>query len=112
MSNAVNALSAYLEKRETKYVDIEELGAGGKPLRLYYKPFTTGEMIEVRKKHEDISHPDAMIDLIIKKALDEAGDRAFTLEHKMMLKKLPPELIYKIGTPMMLAGTVEGAEGN
>ena len=112
MSKSVDALSAYLAKRETKYVDIDELGAEGEPLRLYYKPFTTGEMIQVQKQHKDISTPEALIDLIVKKALDADGEKVFTIEHKMMLKQLPPELIYKMATPMMLVTDVEDMAGN
>lgn len=112
MSYFEDAIKAYLEKRETKYVDVEELGAEGKPLRLYYKPFTMGEMIDLRKKHADISDGEAMIDLIVRKSMDENGQRLLTVEHKMILRLLPPEVVYKIGTPMMLTATVEDAEGN
>jgi hypothetical protein len=46
------------------------------------------------------------------KALKEDGEKAYTIEHKPKLKRIPHEVIYKISAPMMSAGSIEEAEGN
>lgn len=114
MSTAADALKAYLEAEKTEYVDVQELGAKGKPLRLFYTPFSGLDMAAIQRKHDDFPSTkiEAMFDVIIQKALTEDGEKAFTLEHKPMLRRLPHELIYKIAVPMFSSTSVEEHEGN
>jgi len=114
MSTAADALKAYLEAEKTEYVDVPELGAKGKPLRLFYTPFSGLDMSTIQRKHDDFPSTkiEAMFDVIIQKALTEDGEKAFTLEHKPMLRRLPHELIYKIAVPMFSSTSVEEHEGN
>ena len=114
MSTAADALKAYLEAEKTEYVDVPELGAKGKPLRLFYTPFSGLDMATIQRKHDDFPSTkiEAMFDVIIQKALTEDGEKAFTLEHKPMLRRLPHELIYKIAVPMFSSTSVEEYEGN
>jgi hypothetical protein len=113
MSNPIDALDDYLSNIETRHIEVT-LRAGAKPLRVYYTPMTSGEMSTIQRKHSDFpsANIEALIDLIILKALKEDGEKAYTIEHKPKLKRIPHEVIYKISAPMMSAGSIEEAEGN
>ena len=67
MSTAADALKAYLEAEKTEYVDVPELGAEGKPLRLFYTPFSGLDMANLQRKHDDFPSTkiEAMFDLWI-----------------------------------------------
>ena len=114
MTTAANALKAYLEAEKTEYVDVPELGADGEPLRLFYTPFSGLDMATIQRKHDDFPSTkiEAMFDVIIQKAQDESGEKAFTVQHKPMLRRLPHELIYKMAVPMFSSTSVEEHEGN
>ena len=43
--------------------------------------------------------------------MDENGEKAFTVQHKPMLRRLPHELIYKMAVPMFSSTSVEEHEG-
>ena len=114
MSTAVEALKAYIGSLDTKCVEVPEMGAEGEPLRLYYTPFNGVDMAQMQRKHKDFPSIDieAMVDVILMKALTSDGEKAFGLDDKPLLRRLPQELIFRIATPFLSSTTVEEHEGN
>tara|TARA_B100001939_G_scaffold332982_1_gene332494 strand:- start:1038 stop:1379 length:342 start_codon:yes stop_codon:yes gene_type:complete len=113
MHDPLEALEDYLSNVETKSVEVK-LRAGAKPLRLFYTPMTSGEMSQIQKKHPDFPSTsiEALIDLIIIKAMNEDGSKAYTIEHKPKLRRIPHQAVYEIAGPMMASATEEQLEGN
>jgi hypothetical protein len=57
---------------------------------IYATPLSVKEMSKLQKKHGDFlgtDNDEALVDLIIMKVLDEAGDPEFTVAHKPMLMR-------------------------
>ncbi len=73
-----------------RLANIEEWGEGGKPAVLYALPLSVMDMSWVQKRHKDFLNSmqvEGMVDLIIRKAEDKKGEKAFTLEDKPTLMR-------------------------
>ena len=71
-------------------VSVEEWGEDGKPAVLYALPLSVLDMAWVQRRHKEFitsMQVEGMVDLIIRKVQDEAGDKAFTLEDKPVLMR-------------------------
>jgi len=81
-------IAARRAEQQRGFVDVEEWGDEGKPLRLYFMPVTVRDVEKLQRKHKDfLSNPTlgSMVDLIIDKAEDEKGEKAFTIEDRPIL---------------------------
>ncbi len=69
---------------------VEEWGEDGKPAVLYALPLSVMDWSWVQKKHKDFLNAmqvEGMVDMIIRKAEDKKGEKAFTLEDKPILMR-------------------------
>jgi hypothetical protein len=81
-------IAANRANKERGFVDVEEWGEEGKPLRLFFTQVSARDIEKVQRKHKDFlsnTTMSAMVDMMIEKCEDEAGERAFTLEDKPVL---------------------------
>lgn len=113
-------VNAIVERAKAHYADqgyktheVPEWGDGDEPLIVYFTPMTPAEqqaMVSVRDREGTVI---ASVDLVIRKALDENGDRIFTLEDKQALKtRVDVEVLAGIAAAMLDAPTVEDQAGN
>lgn len=108
-------IAAKRAEQERGYVEIEEWGEDGQPLRLYFMPVSARDIEQVQRKHKDfINSPtmSAMVDLIVRKCQDEKGDFAFTIEDKSILLGEPLGVIAKVFSAIFEATSVEEHEKN
>ncbi len=69
---------------------VEEWGEDDKPAVLYALPLSVMDWSWIQKKHKDFLNSmqvEGMVDMIIRKAEDKKGDKAFTLEDKPTLMR-------------------------
>jgi hypothetical protein len=100
---------------ETRSVEVAEWGDDGEPAIVYYAPLTAGEIDKVARKHKGFPETwtfDSMIELIVMKARDSAGEQMFTIEHKPVLRRETAAVISKVAGSMMRAKSVDEQEGN
>ena len=72
---------------------------GGEEVTLHARPLTGADMSYITRKHPEFMlkpSMDGMVDLIIRKATDEAGDRAFTVADRVAMTRLTVEKIGEI----------------
>ena len=96
--------------KDRRVIEVPEWGDDA-PVLLYVGAITAGDMDRLQRKHKDFLNNmtiAGMIDLIIAKAEDKDGNRAFTLEDKMTLMREPVNLIADIAGKMF--GDVESVE--
>ena len=108
-------IAARRAEQERSFAEVEEWGEADQPLRLYFGPVTARDIEKVQRKHpkfmSDTSMA-AMVDMIILKCEDEAGEKAFTLEDKPILMGEPVGVIAKVFGNVFSADSVEDHEKN
>lgn len=80
--NAADRIIAHYKAHQRQYTDVPEWAdAGGVPLRIYWKLMTVAEA-------ESFAKTDAQMDLdiFVRFARDEKGDKLFDIEDKLRLK--------------------------
>jgi len=108
-------IAAKRAEEQRSFVDVDEWGEADEPLRLYFTTVSARDMEQIQRKHKDfINNPtmSAMIDMIIRKCEDEAGEKAFTLEDKSILLGEPLNLIAKVFGAVLESVTIEEHEKN
>lgn len=91
----------------TPHIDIPEWTVDGKPIRIFWKPITCIEQDEIR------AGDNTDLEIFIKKAMTENGEKMFSIEDKMEIKRLvAPQIITRVAIKMMLLPSVEDAEKN
>jgi hypothetical protein len=108
-------IAANRANKERGFVDVEEWGEEGKPLRLFFTQVSARDIEKVQRKHKDFlsnTTMSAMVDMMIEKCEDEAGERAFTLEDKPVLMGEGVGVIAKVFGAVFAAGSVEDHEKN
>jgi hypothetical protein len=69
---------------------------GGQTVTLYSKPLSPADTDAISKKHKDfVSSPNfgGMVDAIIRKAVDEDGNKLFNAKHRPLLLKMQVDKI-------------------
>ena len=92
-------IAANRAARERRSVEVAEWGEDDAPLLIYYSDVSAREIEKIRNKHKDfLNNPSmsAMVEIIIMKAENEAGDKIFTLEDKPVLMGEPVDLVANI----------------
>jgi hypothetical protein len=81
---AIERAKAHFAEQDVKVIEVAEWGEDDKPLKIYSKPLTLAETSKLYKmsKEDDLT---MMAYLLIYKALDENGDKLFTLDDKSSL---------------------------
>ena len=93
LGERIAAASASIDAR---MMEVPEWGDDKGPLKLYYHPVSGSDISRVQRKYKDfLSNPsmDAMVELIIIKAIDANDEKMFGLEDKAILNRQPAGLI-------------------
>jgi len=107
-------IAAKRAERERGSVEVEEWGDDA-PLLLYFSEVTARDIERIQRKHKDfLSMPtlSAMVETIILKAEDEAGEKVFTLEDKPILMGETIGIIAKVFGAILGSTDVEEHEKN
>jgi len=108
-------IAAKRAEQERSIAEVEEWGEAGEPLRLYFGPVTARDIEKVQRKHPNFMSETsmaAMVEMIINKCEDEAGEKAFTLEDKPILMGEPVGVIAALFGKVFSAESVEDHEKN
>jgi|TARA_R100001198_G_C5204159_1_gene192042 hypothetical protein len=108
-------IAAKRAEEERGFLDVEEWGEGDQPQRLYFTTVSARDMEQIQRRHKDfINNPtmSAMIDLIIRKCEDDAGEKVLTIEDKPALMGEPLNLIAKVFGAVLESVTIEEHEKN
>ena len=90
-------------QRDRRVIDVPEWGEDDTPLSVYVGAITAGDIDKLQRKHKNFLNDmtiAAMVDLIIMKAEDQAGERLFSLEDKPVLMRDDFALIARIAGDM------------
>lgn len=103
-------IAAKRAEKERKVIEIAEWGEGGDPLRLYSSDVTARDLDKIQRKHpgflSDVTMA-GMVEVIIDKCELETGDKAFTLEDKVILMGEPISVITKVFGEVFTSDSVE-----
>ena len=92
-------IAAKRAEQQRGFSDVEEWGEADNPLRLYFTQISARDIEKVQRKYSNfLAEPSmsAMVEMIIVKCEDEAGEKAFTLEDKAVLLGEPVGVIAKV----------------
>jgi hypothetical protein len=108
-------IAAKRSEQERSFAEVEEWGEADEPLRLFFGPVTARDIEKVQRKHPNFltnTTMGAMVEMIIAKCEDEAGEKAFTLEDKPILMGEPINVIAKLFGNVFASDSVEDHEKN
>lgn len=108
-------IAARRSEQQRSFADVEEWGDAGKPLRLFFASVTARDIERVQRKHPNFltnTSMAAMVELIIAKCENEAGEPAFTIEDKPILMGEPINVIAGLFGNIFGATSVEEHEKN
>lgn len=92
-------IAAKRAEQQRGFSDVEEWGEADNPLRLYFTQVSARDIEKVQRKYPNFlaeTGMSAMVEMIIVKCEDEAGEKAFTLEDKAILLGEPVNVIAKV----------------
>jgi hypothetical protein len=102
-------------EHERSIAEVEEWGEADQPLRLYFGPVTARDIEKVQRKYPSFmteTSMSAMVEMIINKCEDEAGEKAFTIEDKPILLGEPVGIIAKLFGNVFSSDSIEDHEKN
>ena len=108
-------IAARRAEQERSFVDVSEWGDEGKPLRLFFSAVSARDIERVQRKHKDfLANPtmSAMVEMIISKCEDDAGEAAFSIADKPVLMGETIMVIGKVFSGIFDTITVEEHEKN
>jgi len=108
-------IAANRAEKTRNFVDVKEWGEGETPLRLYFTEVSARDIEKVQRKYPGfLSDPSmsAMVEMIILKSEDEAGEKAFTLDDKPILLNETVAPIAKVFGGIFNVSGVEDHEKN
>ena len=97
--------------KTTKRVEVEEWGDDNEPMVLFATPLNCGEFNKLQRKHPDFLNNmtiEGLVDLILLKAMDENGDKAFDVGDKPILMRQPVNVVSNVARQLM--GEMQGVE--
>ena len=97
--------------KNTVRVEVSEWGDEDEPMVLFATPLNAGEFSRLQKKHPNFltnMSIEGLVDLIIMKALQESGDKAFDVGDKPVLMRQPVNVISEVAGQLM--GEVNNVE--
>jgi hypothetical protein len=115
MSKFAEQIAANRAARERNFIDVDEWGAEGNPLRIYYTAVTGSDIDKVSRKYKDFtSNPSiaGMVEMIIIKAQTEDGEKMFSLDDKPTLLREPIGVLTNVFGVVFNAVSVEEQEKN
>lgn len=109
---AIERAKSHFAEQDVKVIEVAEWGEENKPLKIYAKPLTLAETSKLYKmsKNDDLT---MMAYVLIYKALDENGDKLFTLDDKgSLLNNVDQEILVKVATQIMGQEPIEDVKKN
>jgi hypothetical protein len=88
----------------TKRVEVEQWGDENEPMVLFATPLNCGEFGKIQRKHPDFLNNmtvEGLVDLIILKAMDGDGAKAFDIGDKPVLMRQPVGLVSEVAGQLM-----------
>ena len=98
---AIERAKTHFAEQDVRVIKVPEWGEEDKPLEIYSKPLTLSETSKLYKmsKNDELS---MMAYVLIYKALDENGDKLFTLDDKgSLLNNVDQEVLVRVATQIM-----------
>ena len=98
---AIERAKTHFAEQDVKVIKVPEWGEEDNPLEIYSKPLTLSETSKLYKmsKNDDLA---MMAYVLIYKALDENGDKLFTLDDKgSLLNNVDQEVLVRVATQIM-----------
>lgn len=97
--------------KNTVRVEVVEWGDEDEPMVLFATPLNAGEFSRLQKKHPNFltnMSIEGLVDLIIMKALQENGEKAFDIGDKPILMRQPVNVVSDVAGQLM--GEVNNVE--
>lgn len=100
---AIERAKAHFKSLTTKVIEVPEWGDETGPLMVYVEPFTLKDKSKLQSvSRASGSDVDALVELIVLKALDANGDKLFTIEDKPALRNMvDATVLERISTEIM-----------
>ena len=107
--NVIDRAKSHFESLGTQSIEVPEWkDDDGKPTIVYWNPITLSEKNKLFKKSDNLSDVSILADILIMKALDKDGNKAFTLEDKIVLMhKVDSDVLSRLATAMVQAISVD-----
>ena len=89
---------------DTKRVEVEQWGDENGPLVLFVTPLSCGDFNKIQRKHPNFLNDmkiEALVDIIILKALDANGEKAFDVADKPVLMRQPVGVVTAVAGDLM-----------
>ena len=99
--SAIDNAKKHFAEQDVKVIEVFEWGEDDKALKIYSKPLTLAETSKLYKmsKEDDLT---MMAYVLIYKALDEAGEKIYTIEHKHdLLNNVDSGVLVRVATEVM-----------
>ena len=92
----------HFDSLETRIIEVPEWGEDeDNPLKIYCKPITLSETSKFMKLAKD-DEVQLLVYVLIYKALDEAGEKLFTIaDKKALLEKVDRDVLIRVSSEMM-----------
>jgi hypothetical protein len=112
--NVIDRAKSHFESLGTQSIEVPEWkDDDGKPTIVYWNPVTLSEKNKLFKKSDNLSDVSILADILIMKALDKDGNKAFTLEDKIVLMhKVDSDVLSRLATAMVQAISVDEVKKN
>ncbi len=108
----IDRAKAHFDTLDVKKIIVPEWGEDDKPLEIYAKPLTLQETQKLWAMAKD-SEMTMLAYVLIYKALDENGDKIFTLEDKQaLLTKVDRNVLIRVSNEIMAEAQPEEVKKN
>jgi hypothetical protein len=105
--SVIERAKAHFKSLTTKVIEVPEWGDETGPLLIYVEPFTLKDKAKLQAvSRSSGSDVDALVELIVLKALDSAGDKMFKIDDKHALRNsVDANIIERISSEIMRVDT-------
>ena len=99
--SAIDNLVAHYKSKGQKLIKVPEWGDGEQPMKIFCEPITLFDMKKFMRLAKD-DEVEMLVYVLIYKALDENGDKHFTVEHKnKLLNHVDSSVLVRVATEIM-----------
>mgnify|MGYP003628983743 FL=1 len=107
--SVIDIAKSHFENFGTQSVEVPEWkNEDGNPVILYWNPITLSEKNKLLKKSDTLNDVSLLADVLLMKALDKHGEKAFKAEDKLaLMHKTDPDVLTRISTLMVQAPSID-----
>jgi hypothetical protein len=99
--SAIDNAVAHYKSISTKIIEVPEWGDGEQPLKIYCEPITLFDMKKFMRLAKD-DEVEMLVYVLIYKALDEKGEKLYTIEHKnKLMNQVDSSVLVRVATEIM-----------